>query len=1188
MTLRICSYKWLGGVVVILAFLSINFTAIGQNAPAGPTDAILVTASGKVDVKPSGATEWTAGHTNQVLKVGDRVRTGKSSRATLRLSNLSLLRVYELTTLEIQPPEQPGRRSVLNLQSGSAYFFNRDKPSETQFRTPSASGAIRGTEFNITVKPNGRMELALLDGQVDLTNDQGKLDIHSGQEAVVDPGEAPKKVALIDAVNVIQWTLYYPAILDPNELELPDEAKEALKASLDAYRNGDVLQALAQYPASRAAVSDAERVYHAELLLSVGDVDAAQQMLQEGSKDARTAALANALQELIASVKGQPWARSEPRALATEWLAGSYQAQAQRNLPEALRMAERAVAKDPNFGFGQERLAEMEFSFGHTDAALAALSKSLEIAPRNAQALAVKGFALAAQNKIGPAGLYFNQAIAADGSLANGWLGRGLVRIHAGHVDAGRKDLETAASLEPNRAFLRSYLGKGWALDRPFSYGWDMHLATNELRRAMQLDPNDPTAWLYAALLNDQMNCINRAIRDLEHSSDLNGNRAVYRSKFLLDQDQAVRSANLALIYEDAGLNDAAVREATKSLDDDYANYSAHLFLSETYDALQDPKREDLRYQTPWEDELLMANLLAPIGAGVLAQNISQSEYSKLFAADGPGAINQTQYFSRGAWLENGSQFGTYGPMAYALNAYYYSDPGWRPNNGVVNSDFSAEVKYQLSPKDTAFLEVERSEIQTGDPFQYFDYNTPKTATTPGYDPLLEEYEKQDPNVLFGYHRDWGTGNNTVFLYRGLQDHASSVDGFYTVPVLIFGTPTPGDGVATDNLQRTTELNSFEAQHIFQNELQDVIFGMRFQDENMQSANMIGVPISALLSGAPSLQFVPNVNSEFQRFSTYGYYTLKLGPNDAFRATVGAAYDWEHFPENLAQPPLSSEESDRSRLSPKVGIDWTLPEGSRIRAQYTQSLGGLINDSSTTLEPTEVGGFNQAYRSLIPQSAGFGTPPALHFETWGLGIDHNFPTGTYLDLEGHLLTSTGNQLIGAYAGTLADVAAGSLPISQFPQTQYFQEKDVFASASQLIGNDLSVGVRDSLTAVDLSVHDFSPTTGETFPQHENSTLNEVTLFGNYYLPCGFFSSFQANYWIQDNADNDFSVTGPEPSGEHFWQLNLYGGYRFPRRHVELLVGVVNMLNQDYNIDPVTYFLEQAHTRQYTASLKFTF
>ena len=116
-------------------------------------------------------------------------------------------------------------------------------------------------------------------------------------------------------------------------------------------------------------------------------------------------------------------------------MAGSYQAQARRDLAEALNMAKSAAAKSPGFGFAQERLAEMEFSFGQTEPALAALKKSLALSPRNAQALALKGFALSAQNKIAQAGLYFDQAIAADGSLANGWLGRGLVRIRSGHVE---------------------------------------------------------------------------------------------------------------------------------------------------------------------------------------------------------------------------------------------------------------------------------------------------------------------------------------------------------------------------------------------------------------------------------------------------------------------------------------------------------------------------------------------------------------------------------------------------------------------------------------------------------------------------------------------------------------------------------------------------------------------------------
>jgi tetratricopeptide (TPR) repeat protein len=1169
MTLTNRSDRWLAGSLIVLAWLSSSALVHGQAAASSTTDAVLLTVSGKVDVEQRGTTVWTPGRINQSLKLGDRLRTGVDSLATVRLSNLSVLRVDELTTLTIQPPEQPGRRAVLDMESGAAYFFNRDKPSETQFRTPSASGAIRGTEFNLAVAGNGRMELALLDGEVDLTNSHGTLQVQTDEKAVVDPGQAPRKTALIDAVNIIQWTLYYPAILDPDELELSADIKNALGPSLDAYRSGDLLQALAKYPADRAPASESERVYRAALLLAVGQVDGAQQLLQEASHEPRATALAAALQEMIASVKGQPWTRSAPRTLATEWMAGSYQAQARRNLPVALDMARSSVVQSPGFGFAQERLAEMEFSFGQTEPALAALNKSLALSPRNAQALALKGFALSAQSKFSVAGAYFGEAIAADGSLANGWLGRGLVRIRTGHVNEGRQDLETAAALEPNRAFLRSYLGKAWSLDRPLQYSWNTHLATNELGRAMTLDTNDPTAWLYAALLNDQLNCINQAIRDLEHSADLNGNRAVFRSKFLLDQDQAVRSANLALIYEDAGFSDVAVREATKALGDDYGNYSAHLFLSDSYDALQDPKKEDLRYQTPYEDELLVANLLAPVGAGVLSQTVSQQEYSKLFAADGPGIASQTEFFSRGAWMENGSQFGTYGPMAYSLDSYYYTDPGWRANNGIDNSDFSVKLKYELTPKDTVFLQVERSEVDTGDVSQSYYYNTPGF-----YDPTFHAVEIQDPNVLAGYHHDWGTGNQTLFLYRMMQDHYSAEDANYTNLSL---TPALLLQGADNELERTTELNSFELQHVYQSDRQSVILGARYQNESMQTANTLSIP-------GVSLQYPQNVSSDFDRFSAYVYYHLKLG--DSLRLTGGLTYDWEHFPLDLDTAPLVDQETERGRLSPKFGLDWMLPDSTRVRADYTRSMGGLINDSSTLIEPSEVAGFNQEFRSLIPQSAGYGTPPALLYETWGLGVDHKFPTGTYVDVEGQLLTSQGNQLNGAWTAT----GPAALAATAVSQTQYFQEKDAFASISQLLGHDVSVGARYTLTAVDVSANDFSPLTGTFLQNHENSTLNEFSLFANYYLPCGFFSTFQANWWVQHNAYNYFSATGAPLSepGADFWQCNIYAGYRFPRRHIELAIGLINLFNQDYNVDPVTYFLEQAHSRTLMASLKFNF
>ena len=173
-----------------------------------------------------------------------------------------------------------------------------------------------------------------------------------------------------------------------------------------------------------------------------------------------------------------------------------------------------------------------------------------------------------------------------DSALGNAWLGRGLCRIRRGDAKGGREDLLVAAALEPQRAELRSYLGKAYATTG------DYPRAAKEFQLAEKLDPKDPTPWLYSALLNQEHNRINDAIRDLEKSQALNDNRSVYRSQLLLDQDQAVRSANLAAMYQDDGMDDVAVREASRAVNYDYANYSAHLFLANSYNGLQRPQSD--------------------------------------------------------------------------------------------------------------------------------------------------------------------------------------------------------------------------------------------------------------------------------------------------------------------------------------------------------------------------------------------------------------------------------------------------------------------------------------------------------------------------------------------------------------------------------------------------------------------
>jgi hypothetical protein len=48
-------------------------------------------------------------------------------------------------------------------------------------------------------------------------------------------------------------------------------------------------------------------------------------------------------------------------------------------------------------------------------------------------------------------------------------------------------------------------------------------------------------------------------LQDLQKSIELNDNRAVFRSRLLLDQDLAARSASLGRIYNDLGFQQLAL-----------------------------------------------------------------------------------------------------------------------------------------------------------------------------------------------------------------------------------------------------------------------------------------------------------------------------------------------------------------------------------------------------------------------------------------------------------------------------------------------------------------------------------------------------------------------------------------------------------------------------------------------------
>ncbi len=1153
-------------------FSAVAWLVAAQTAVARDNQITVLEKSGKVEAALAGTNAWSAARTNQTLRIADRIRTGERSRAALHLLDQSTLRMAELTEFLVEPIEDLPDKPSFSLSKGLLYFFHRDKPAEVQFKTRTATAAIRGTEFHIAVADNGRTVLTMFDGEVELTNAFGAIQLRNGEQGVVEPGQPPVKSPVIDAINVIQWCLYYPGVLDVDELRFDASEQAALQDSIAAYRSGDLLAALTAYPEDRSPVSESEKTYYAALLLSVGKVDQAELLLPTSGNTAI------ALRELIAAVKHLSPTNALPLSAesSTAALARSYRFQSQSRLPEALRMAEQAVALSPNFGFGWARVAELEFSFGHTKSALAALDKSLALAPSNAQAVALRGFALAAQNKIREATTEFNRAIALDGALGNAWLGRGLCRIRRGDVSGGRDDLQVAATLEPQRALLRSYLAKAW------TERGDTKRAEQELALAKERDSNDPTAWLYSALLLQQNNRINEAVEELEHSQALNDNRRVYRSRLMLDQDRAVRGANLANIYRDAGMTDVGVREAATAVNADYANFSAHQFLADSYFAQRDLTGVNLRYETPFVSEYLVASLLAPVGAGPLSPQISQQEYSRLFERNGFRFSSATEYFSKGDWRETAAQEFVSGNTSFALDEYYSSQNGQRPNNDQEVTEFSLRWKQQLTPADSLFVQVTRAESKGGNLAQY--YNQSDAANDP-----FRFKDKQEPVLIAGYHHEWSPGSHTLLLASRLVDDYSVTNPLQTT-FNVFKDTVDTLGVSAFQVNQgyrsELEIYTAEAQHIWQTPSFTTVIGTRWQEGTFGQQNeQINFDVGNIDLFPDPLIASQDQSARFNRLTGYAYEQWQA--TDSLRVIGGLAVERLVVPENHRFAPLTADTKRSNHLLPKAGVIWTSRNDTTVRLGYSESVGGVSFDQSFQLEPTQVAGFNQAFRSLIPESVS-GANSGAEFTSTGFSIEHRLPSHTFIALSGELLQSEVNRGLGAFE--FVDSGGGFVGngFTTLHERLKFEESSLSLSLHQLLGKEWAVGATYRVSRANLKdnftdVTDTIATAGFLPHTFVTSTLQSLDTHVIYQTADGLFARVNAALLHQRNEDYE-----PARSTEEFVHVDVMAGYRLFHRHAAITVGVLNLTDQDYQLSPLNLTFERYRSRTFFARFSIQF
>jgi tetratricopeptide (TPR) repeat protein len=485
-------------------------------------------------------------------------------------------------------------------------------------------------------------------------------------------------------------------------------------------------------------------------------------------------------------------------------------------------------------------------------------------------------------------------------------LGLGLARIREGELAAGREQIEIAASLDPLNSLVRSYLGKAYYEETRDG------LAGSQFDIAKALDPKDPTPWFYDAIRKQGDNRPVEALQDLEKSIELNDNRAVYRSRLLLDEDRAARGASLARIYDDLGFDRLAVLEASESLAQDPANYSAHRFLSDTYARFE-------RHEIARVSELLQAQLLQPVNVNPVQPHVlftdlgiaggslrpTFNEFTRLLEREGSRVTFGGVAGNNGTLADELIVSGVNGRFSYSLGQFHYQSDGFRVNNDFEHDIYNVFAQYTLTPELSVQGEFRRRSTDQGDLKLRGELSEPDSLT---------RYALDQQVTRLGLH--WSPQAQFDTLVSVVDFDARKSD--------IFPPPFPSDRSITNGHQ-------VELQQILRGKGFNITMGGgRYQSE-----------VDETFRGEPS---------SFQRDRTNLYAYSNVQAPRGLIWTIGISRDLY----------TTDKFIKLHRNNIKLGLRWQIHDDIWVRLAAFETLKPALF-AQQTIEPTQIAGFNQLY-----------------------------------------------------------------------------------------------------------------------------------------------------------------------------------------------------------------------------------
>jgi len=1087
------------GLLILIAFAGPGEAAAARTC--SPVAGELISAQGLVEYR-EGAT-WQQASPGEYLCDRDAVRTGANSRAAIRLSDDAVLRLDENTTLVLtHVAPEPEESSLLQLVFGAIQSFSR-RPQSLEVDTPYINATIEGTEFALRVTGTEGM-LTVVEGLVRASNQLGSIEVASGGGAVASEGTAPQSLIIARPRDAVTWGLYYPPTLSLSGAGVADTSllAEAVRLAGENRADAAIASLRAAEPSTRI------RLYEAALLLSVGRADEAKDALDAvlaAEPDNGTALAQSAVIDIVQNNRAEALSKAE-RAVASSpdqaapYIALSLAQQADFRLEAARDTLLTATEAVPDSALVWARLSEIWLTLGYRNRSGEAADRALQLDPNLERAHVMKGFAALTEYRTDAAKEAFDQAIALDQADPMPRLGLGLALIRDGELEAGRSEIDAAVALDSSRSLLRSYLGKAY-------FEEDRNpLAVEQFEIAKELDPKDPTPYLYDAIRLQTENRPGEALAAIQDSIARNDNRAVYRGRLQLDQDAAARGASLGRIYEDLGFITLGMREATGSQDLDPSNAAAHRFLADIY-------RSQRRREIARVSELTRAQLLQDVGLNPVQPSMTETnlnlvsrggpanagfnEFNSLFASDGvrftgSGSIGNHDTFGGEAALALQDD-----NVSISFGGFEFATDGFRDNFDATHSVYDLFAQWAVTPEFNVQAEIRHRESNFGD----LDLNFDPDIFRPAFDLDFEE-----TSARLGARFSPDPHNDTLFSLIYVDSEVVEFDEF-----------APGFGstfnAAGDGWQG-------EMQHIYQMENFSLTVGGSHSEFNDQQA------IELMFPFPPFAFTIPPAPVDFTETRVYGYGSIELpvpeGLGDV-TLTLGGSYT-SYQEDNQAAVFVV----DFNEFSPKAGVTWDLTDDLTFRAAYLEVVKPPLV-TNRTIEPTQVAGFNQFYDDFN------GTDATLY----GAGVDYQISdrlfvgaeaTWRELDIQFFEFDSVART---KWRERTQRAYLNFLPHSRVPVSIEFVHDEFEANSSLL--------TTDTITPRDV----------ETF---------SVPVTVNYFDPSGFFAGVTGTY-VHQKVDRENPAFADGTSS--FFNLDAAIGYRFPNQRGSATLQVQNLLDNNF-------------------------